>query len=48
MAFWPLLGATDSQGLAASIVYGGLSLAGALPGLAILSIEAIRGKPRRA
>jgi uncharacterized membrane protein YbhN (UPF0104 family) len=48
MALWPLLGATDSQGLAASIVYGGLSLAGALPGLAILSIEAIRGKPRRA
>ncbi len=48
MALWPLLGATDSQGLAASIVYGGLSLAGALPGLAILSLEAIRGKPRRA
>ena len=48
MALWPLLGATDSQGLAASIVYGGLSLAGALPGLAILSFEAIRRKPRRA
>ncbi|MDZ7875694.1 MAG: lysylphosphatidylglycerol synthase transmembrane domain-containing protein [Rhizobium sp.] len=48
MALWPLLGATESQGLAASVVYGGLSLAGALPGLAILSLEAIRGKPRRA
>ncbi|MDH4414754.1 MAG: lysylphosphatidylglycerol synthase transmembrane domain-containing protein [Rhizobium sp.] len=48
MALWPLLGATSTEGLAASLVYGGLSLAGALPGLAILSLEAIRGRPRRA
>lgn len=48
MALWPLLGATQTEGLAASLVYGGLSLAGALPGLAIITLEAIRGKPRRA
>ncbi|KPF44601.1 lysylphosphatidylglycerol synthase transmembrane domain-containing protein [Rhizobium sp. AAP43] len=36
MALWPLIGATTSEGLAASLVYGGLSLAGALPGLAFL------------
>jgi len=48
MALWPLIGATSTEGLAASIVYGGLSLAGALPGLAILTLETIRGKPRRA
>lgn len=45
---WPLLGASASQGLAASLVYGGLSLAGALPGLALITLEAIRGKPHRA
>ena len=48
MVLFTVLAATESQGLAASVVYGGLSLAGALPGLAILSLEAIRGKPRRA
>ena len=48
MALWPLIGATSTEGLAASIVYGGLSLAGALPGLAILSLGTIRGKPRQA
>ncbi|MBC2771689.1 flippase-like domain-containing protein [Rhizobium sp. AQ_MP] len=48
MALWPLLGATQTEGLAASLVYGGLSLAGALPGLAIITLEAIRGRPRRA
>ncbi len=48
MALWPLVGSTSTEGLAASIVYGGLSLAGALPGLVILSLGAIRGRPRRA
>ncbi|MFN3506456.1 MAG: YbhN family protein [Allorhizobium sp.] len=48
MALWPLMGASSTEGLAASIVYGGLSLAGAIPGLALLSLEAIRRGPRRA
>ncbi len=48
MALWPIMGASSAEGFAASILYGGLSLAGALPGLALLSLEAIRGKPRRA
>lgn len=48
MALWPIIGASAAEGLAASIIYGGLSLAGALPGLALLAIEAIRGRPRRA
>lgn len=46
MALWPLIGATPTEGLAASIVYGGLSLAGALPGLVILSLGTLRSKPR--
>lgn len=48
MALWPLIGATPTEGLVASLVYGGLSLAGALPGLGLLSLEALRGRPRRA
>lgn len=48
MALWPLIGATSTQGLAASLVYGSLSLAGALPGLAILLLEAFRRRARRA
>lgn len=48
MALWPLIGATSTEGLAASLVYGGMSLAGALPGIALISREAIRGRPRRA
>ncbi len=47
-ALWPLVGATQTEGLAASLVYGGISLAGALPGLAVLTLEAVRGRPRRA
>lgn len=42
MALWPLLGATPTEGLAASLVYGALSLAGALPGLAVL-LRPVRG-----
>lgn len=42
MALWPLLGATPTEGLAASLVYGALSLAGALPGLAML-LRPVRG-----
>jgi uncharacterized membrane protein YbhN (UPF0104 family) len=48
MALWPIMGASAAEGLAASIIYGGLSLAGALPGLALLSLEAIKARPRRA
>lgn len=48
MALWPLIGATSTEGLAASLVYGGLSLAGALPGLVVLSLGTIRSRPRRA
>lgn len=48
MALWPLIGASATDGLAASLVYGALSLAGAIPGLALISLEAIRGKPGRA
>ncbi len=36
MALWPMLGATSTQGLAASITYGWLSLAGAAPGIIVL------------
>lgn len=48
IALWPLVGATSTEGLAASLVYGGLSLAGALPGLLILSLGSMRGRPGRA
>lgn len=36
MALWPLLGASSADGLAASITYGWLSLAGAAPGIVFL------------
>ena len=36
MALWPLLGASSADGLAASISYGWLSLAGAAPGIVFL------------
>ncbi|OLP55682.1 hypothetical protein BJF92_08420 [Rhizobium rhizosphaerae] len=42
MALWPLSGANPQQGLAASLVYGLLSLAGALPGLAVLLADALQ------
>lgn len=48
MALWPLAGASATEGLAASIVYGAVSLAGAAPGLILLSLEALRRRPRRA
>jgi len=48
MALWPLAGASAPEGLAASIVYGAISLAGALPGVVLLSLEALRRKPRGA
>ncbi len=35
-ALWPLIGLSSAEGVAASVVYGGLTLAGSLPGLAIL------------
>ncbi|WP_159949108.1 lysylphosphatidylglycerol synthase transmembrane domain-containing protein [Rhizobium sp. 18065] len=38
MALWPFLGATSADGLAASLVYGALSLAGAAPGILILAL----------
>lgn len=42
-ALWPLFGFTAAQGLAASLLYGFLSLAGAaLPGLALLALELLR------
>jgi uncharacterized membrane protein YbhN (UPF0104 family) len=42
-ALWPLFGFTAAQGLAASLLYGLLSLAGAaLPGLALLALELLR------
>lgn len=37
MALWPLLGASSVDGLAASITYGWLSLAGAAPGMVFLA-----------
>ncbi|MBA4203666.1 lysylphosphatidylglycerol synthase transmembrane domain-containing protein [Pannonibacter phragmitetus] len=44
-ALWPLFGFTAAQGLAASLLYGMLSLAGAaLPGLVLLALELLRQK----
>ncbi|MFN4125933.1 YbhN family protein [Pannonibacter indicus] len=44
-ALWPLFGFTAAQGLAASLLYGMISLAGAaLPGLALLALELLRQK----
>lgn len=39
MALWPFLGATSADGLAASLLYGTLSLAGAAPGILILALH---------
>ncbi|MFP5077771.1 YbhN family protein [Rhizobium sp. YIM 134829] len=47
MALWPLLGSTSAQGLAASLLYGALSLAGALPGLGLLVWQALRRRNQR-
>lgn len=41
MALWPLFGYSPSDGLAASLLYGALSLIGAAPGLIILVLEAL-------
>lgn len=41
MALWPLFGFAAADGLAASLLYGGLSIAGSAPGLAILGLEAL-------
>ncbi|MDH4439284.1 MAG: lysylphosphatidylglycerol synthase transmembrane domain-containing protein [Rhizobium sp.] len=46
MALWPLFGFAAADGLAASLLYGALSLAGATPGLVILAVEAISGGRR--
>ena len=44
-ALWPLFGFTAAQGLAASLLYGMISLAGAaLPGLGLLTLELLRQK----
>ncbi len=48
MALWPMLGASSVEGLAASITYGWLSLAGAAPGLFLLAATAFRQRPSRA
>ncbi|THV21044.1 flippase-like domain-containing protein [Peteryoungia ipomoeae] len=42
MALFPLLGGMAAHGLAASLLYGGLSLAGALPGLVLLVLSRSR------
>ncbi|MDI6024816.1 lysylphosphatidylglycerol synthase transmembrane domain-containing protein [Corticibacterium sp. UT-5YL-CI-8] len=47
-AMWPLLGFSPGQGLSASLLYGGISLAGALPGLGDLAVAAWRGRIGRA
>ncbi|UJW77413.1 lysylphosphatidylglycerol synthase transmembrane domain-containing protein [Rhizobium sp. SL42] len=38
MALWPFLGASAADGLAASLLYGALSLAGAAPGILVLAL----------
>ncbi|MBD0415299.1 lysylphosphatidylglycerol synthase transmembrane domain-containing protein [Oryzicola mucosus] len=47
-ALWPILGFTAGQGLSASLLYGVISLAGALPGLGVLAFAAWRGGIGRA
>lgn len=44
MALWPMLGASAADGLAASITYGWLSLAGAAPGLVMLIWGVVIGR----
>jgi glycosyltransferase 2 family protein len=41
MALWPLSGFSAADGLAASLLYGAVSLAGSAPALVILGMEAI-------
>lgn len=41
MALWPLFGFSAADGLAASLLYGGLSMAGSAPGLVVLGLEAL-------
>lgn len=41
MALWPVFGFRPEDGLAASLLYGALSLAGAAPALLILAVEAM-------
>ena len=41
MALWPLFGFSAADGLAASLLYGTLSLAGSAPALIILGLEAV-------
>lgn len=48
MALWPMLGASSVDGLAASITYGWLSLAGAAPGIVFLAASAFRKQPSHA
>lgn len=48
MALWPMLGAASVDGLAASITYGWLSLAGAAPGVVFLTIAAFEKRPSHA
>lgn len=45
MALWPMLGASSVDGLAASVTYGWLSLAGAAPGLVFLALTAFIKRP---
>lgn len=47
MALWPMLGASSVDGLAASITYGWLSLAGAAPGLFVLAATVFKKRPNR-
>ncbi|WP_284774676.1 lysylphosphatidylglycerol synthase transmembrane domain-containing protein [Agrobacterium sp. lyk4-40-TYG-31] len=48
MVLWPMLGAASVDGLAASITYGGLSLAGAAPGAIFLATAVLRKRPSHA
>lgn len=48
MVLWPMLGAASVDGLAASITYGWLSLAGAVPGAVFLATAALRKRPSHA
>lgn len=41
MALWPLFGFSAADGLAASLLYGAISLAGSAPALVILGLEAL-------
>ncbi|MBB3948633.1 uncharacterized membrane protein YbhN (UPF0104 family) [Rhizobium skierniewicense] len=47
MALWPMLGASSVDGLAASITYGWLSLAGAAPGVVFLLTPSLPDRKNR-